>query len=240
MEVYHTTSNSFQPSISQLSWNFLLAYIFAGFFFPVSFKHCTYLSYLFACWYYLSIISIPIIVSSAYLYFHILLCLIIPWLQWLPLLWSMYTCSEWFPKQESQKHSGLFCLARLMLQKYSGLFFTTSSMFKLNKNKATKQSHKRTGYAPSKICWLNFWAPSLGPVGLDILNPVLLSSRSHCQEDPHCPLKSLLTVSNLWEFWFCFHAPHLFPRPQAEDSVIKIETWINWGHSCSCPTGIPA
>lgn len=149
-------------------------------FFPVSFKHCTYLSFLFACWYYLPIISIPIIVSSAYLFFHILLCLIIPWLQWLPLLWGMYTCNEWFPKHASQKHSGLFCLASLMPQKYSGLFFTTSPMFKLNKNKATKQSHKPTGYAPSKICWLNFWAPFLGLVGQDILNPVLSSVFQFC------------------------------------------------------------
>lgn len=83
--------------------------------------------------------------SSAYLYFHILLSLIIPWLQWLPLLWGIYTCSEWFPEQESQKHSGLFYLGRLMPQTYSVLFFTSPPMFKLN-SKQSRQAKPQTNW----------------------------------------------------------------------------------------------
>lgn len=125
MEVCNTALSLFQPSKSQLCWSFLWAYTFAGFFFQsvLNFLRNYLSSYLFTCWYYLPVISIPIACFfSAYFSFNVF-SFIIPWLQWLPLLWGVYTCSECFPTQKSQKHSGLFCLGRLMPQTYNLFYF---------------------------------------------------------------------------------------------------------------------
>lgn len=112
----------------------------------------------------LPIISLPIYCfSSAYFSFQVLFCFIIPWLQWLPLLWGMYTCSACFPTQKSQKHSGLFCLGRLITQTYNLFYFyfkpCVQIKIKQTNKQNTKEPHKPTGCAPSKIYWLNFWAP---------------------------------------------------------------------------------